>query len=167
MANIAGVQPKYCNNAAAAIAFMISSSPTVGKAGSEVCQQMSSQERGSLARTTHRLLRLMSVSMSASESETQAAIGKLRSALTVLESLGITTAATVSSTVPQQSSKKRPLEEDEDFEEEVGHVSSAVVEAVDAAERAVKLVKAQVQASSAVWSDQWTVDDTTAHSTTT
>jgi hypothetical protein len=85
----------------------------------------------------------------------------------VLESLGIAAAATVSSTVPQQSSKKRPLEEDEDFEEEVGHVSSAAVEAVDAAERAVKLVKAQVQASSAVRSDQSTVDDTTAHSTTT
>lgn len=112
VANIAGVRPKYCNNAAAAIAFMISSSPMVGKAGSEVCQQMSSQERGSLARTTHRLLRLMSVSTSASEPETQAAIGKLRSALTMLESLGIATAATVSSTVPQQSSKKRPLEED-------------------------------------------------------
>jgi len=74
VANIAGVRPKYCNNAAAAIAFMISSSPTVGKAGSEVCQQMSSQERDSLARTTHRLLRLMSVSTSASEPETQAAI---------------------------------------------------------------------------------------------
>jgi hypothetical protein len=47
VANIAGVRPKYCNNAAAAIAFMISSS----QAGSEVCQQISSQERGSLART--------------------------------------------------------------------------------------------------------------------
>eukprot|EP01035_Chromulina_nebulosa_P039175 gene39175-52950_t len=40
VANIAGVRPKYCNNAAAAIAFMISSFAMVGKAGSEVCQQM-------------------------------------------------------------------------------------------------------------------------------
>ena len=42
VANVAAARPKYCNNAAAAIAFMISTtSLTPGKAGSEVCQQMS------------------------------------------------------------------------------------------------------------------------------
>ena len=157
VANIAGVRPKYCNNAAAAIAFMISSTAAAGKSGSEVCQHMSSQERGSLARTTHRLLRLMSVSSSANEPDTQAAIGKLRSALTVLESLGIATAVTESNTALQQSSKKRPFEEEVD--EDVGQVSSAAVEAVDAAERAFKLAKTQVSASSLARADKGIDDD--------
>ena len=83
----------------------------------------------------------MSVSVNSSEAETQGAIAKLRSALTVLESLGISTAASESSGTIEQLSNKRPLEQDAEDSEVRNEVSSAALEALDAAERSIKMAR--------------------------